>query len=94
MCAYGCDVQEAMADEELCTKAGADVLVHTPEIRNWLLSVLPGEAMVVGSYVYLDGCRLSLPNHLPQRRFQSTLMQSGGVASHTLMLERVYERKP
>ena len=36
--------------------AGADVLTQTPEIRAWLLSLAPDKQMVVGSYIYLDGC--------------------------------------
>jgi hypothetical protein len=30
-------------------------LSQTPEIRTWLLSLLPEKRMVVGSYIYLDG---------------------------------------
>lgn len=36
-------------------KAGCDLLTQTPEIRNWLLSVLPmGAKVTVGCYTYLD----------------------------------------
>merc|ERR1719456_535153 len=36
-------------------RAGCDLMVEAPEIRNWLLSVLPaGAPVTVGCYTYLD----------------------------------------
>jgi hypothetical protein len=49
-------LRDELSDEELCKVAGADVLTQTPEIRSWLLSLAPDKQMVVGSYIYLDGC--------------------------------------
>jgi len=47
--------QLELPDEELCERAGANLLTDTPEVAAWLSSVCPGQAMTVGAYAYLDG---------------------------------------
>ncbi|CAD7969094.1 unnamed protein product [Amoebophrya sp. A25] len=42
-------------ESEFAELAGCDLLAQTPEIRNWLLDVRPGERLLVGAYAYLDG---------------------------------------
>ncbi|KAJ3129763.1 Very-long-chain (3R)-3-hydroxyacyl-CoA dehydratase PASTICCINO 2 [Nowakowskiella sp. JEL0407] len=49
--------QKGLSDEQILENAGANLFTQTPEIRNWLLDVLPGKELVVGSYAYLDGER-------------------------------------
>ena len=41
--------------KELAKVSGSNLLTHTPEIRNWLLDVVPGEQLIIGNYTYLDG---------------------------------------
>ncbi len=41
--------------EEIAKVCGADIITHTPEIRNWLLKIAPGKRLAIGSYIYLDG---------------------------------------
>ncbi|KAI9026114.1 hypothetical protein DFJ74DRAFT_663237 [Hyaloraphidium curvatum] len=52
----------ATADTEKGTGMGQNMITETPEIRNWLLSLLtplveedPAHRIVVGNYAYLDG---------------------------------------
>lgn len=40
--------------EELWGRAGCDITVETPEICNWVKTLLPEKELIIGSYVYLD----------------------------------------
>lgn len=44
-----------LSDAQLAEIAGCNLFTHTPEIRNWLLSVHPGKPLTIGGYAYLDG---------------------------------------
>mmetsp|Transcript_2239 Transcript_2239/g.2534 ORF Transcript_2239/g.2534 Transcript_2239/m.2534 type:complete len:288 (-) Transcript_2239:1017-1880(-) len=46
---------EGVTSENVHSFCGADVLVDTPELISWLLTVEPEKRLVVGSYIYLDG---------------------------------------
>lgn len=37
------------------SRAGANLITQTPEIRTWVASLAPGKRLVIGSYAYLDG---------------------------------------
>mmetsp|Transcript_1280 Transcript_1280/g.2037 ORF Transcript_1280/g.2037 Transcript_1280/m.2037 type:complete len:513 (-) Transcript_1280:126-1664(-) len=41
--------------EAVASVAGADMLINTPEVKNWLVNLFPGKRLVIGSYIYLDG---------------------------------------
>ena len=41
--------------DKLGEVTGADMLVFTPEVKNWLLQLYPNKRLVIGSYIYLDG---------------------------------------
>merc|ERR550525_515165 len=49
--------QKDLNEDELAKYAGCNLFTQTPEIRNWLVEVKPGEAFTIGSYAYLDGAR-------------------------------------
>jgi len=38
-------------------KAGCDLLKDFPEVADWLVKLLPGKEMIIGSFCYLDGER-------------------------------------
>ncbi len=42
-------------DDALCSVAGADLIVNTPEVAHWLEKLFPDKVMVVHALVYLDG---------------------------------------
>jgi hypothetical protein len=42
-------------DAELIRNIGCNLTEQPATILNWLLSILPGEALTVGNYTYLDG---------------------------------------
>uniref|UniRef100_A0A7S2SAM4 very-long-chain (3R)-3-hydroxyacyl-CoA dehydratase n=1 Tax=Eucampia antarctica TaxID=49252 RepID=A0A7S2SAM4_9STRA len=42
-------------DEELHAASGCNLFTQTPQIRDWLIDLYPGEQFVVGSYAYLNG---------------------------------------
>jgi len=46
---------EMTSDEELYAGSGCNLITDTPYILKWLLSVVPGESLTIGSYAYLDG---------------------------------------
>jgi len=46
---------QGASDDELAGLAGCDLLTETPEVRNWLLKLLPDKRLVLGAYCYLDG---------------------------------------
>jgi len=43
------------SEEELYDNAGCNLFTHTPEIKNWLLTVERDKPLVIGGYAYLDG---------------------------------------
>jgi hypothetical protein len=43
------------SDEDVANAAGCNLLKQTPEVRNWLLSLMPEKQLVLGAYCYLDG---------------------------------------
>lgn len=49
------DQNDCKDDADLFASAGSNLLSATPEIRNWLMKVVPGKPLVVGAYAYLDG---------------------------------------
>ncbi len=38
----------------LAKVAGCNLFTDTPEIKNWLVTVAPGQDLIVGGYAYLD----------------------------------------
>lgn len=58
---------ECKTDEELYNCSGANMLSKTPEIAQWLSTVVPNEDITIGNYTYLDGglhVQLSLASDL------------------------------
>jgi len=49
------DASRLTDPDYLASVAGADVITHTPELKNWLCGLAPGKRLVLGSYIYLDG---------------------------------------
>eukprot|EP00045_Choanoeca_perplexa_P010842 m.112504 g.112504 ORF g.112504 m.112504 type:complete len:779 (-) comp15412_c0_seq2:1424-3760(-) len=47
--------KELTTDEELFANAGANLFTDTPEICNWLKTLMPKESFIIGGYAYLDG---------------------------------------
>jgi len=43
------------SDDEISNLAGCNLLTQTPEVRNWLLKLVPDERLVLGGYCYADG---------------------------------------
>jgi hypothetical protein len=41
--------------KNLAAVSGSNLLAATPEIRNWLVRIVPGEDLIIGNYTYLDG---------------------------------------
>lgn len=42
-------------DDEIAAVAGCNLFTETPEICNWLKTVVPGKPLIIGGYAYLDG---------------------------------------
>lgn len=83
--------------EDLAQRAGADVLVQTPELANWLVSVLPSNRPAhIGSYIYLDGeahvraaiAMDALVNAVLTRRSQPTSLCFLATPSHCHVVPR------
>jgi hypothetical protein len=51
----GAGAEEDAEDDALCSVAGADLIVNTPEVAHWLEKLFPDKVMVVHALVYLDG---------------------------------------
>lgn len=47
--------KEISGDEQLFASAGSNLLTNTPEIANWLCTVVEEEDITIGNYTYLDG---------------------------------------
>ncbi len=50
----GTDIS-ALSEAELAKVSGSDLLSETPEIANWLSTIVPGKQLTIGNYTYLDG---------------------------------------
>eukprot|EP01084_Bolivina_argentea_P227908 384995_1 len=50
----GTDISK-LNDNELAKVSGSDLLASTPEIANWLETVMPNTKLTIGNYTYLDG---------------------------------------
>jgi len=46
---------ECKTDDDLIKAAGCNLMEQPAQILNWLKTVLPGQALTVGNYTYLDG---------------------------------------
>jgi len=46
---------DKLSDDELAKVSGCDLLSNTPEIANWLSTVVPDKQLTIGNYTYLDG---------------------------------------
>ena len=42
-------------DDEIYAASGCNLFTQTPQIRDWLIDLYPGEKFCVGSYAYLNG---------------------------------------
>lgn len=49
-----CKASEIKNDDDLCNKAGADLLKQTPQIAKWIAAQYPKSQLVIGGYAYLD----------------------------------------
>ena len=47
--------QSELSSDQLCAAAGCNLFTQTPEVRNWLLAVHPGQQLCVGGYAYIPG---------------------------------------
>jgi len=47
--------QAGLTEEQVYESAGSNLFTHTPEIKNWLCTVVPGKRLIIGGYAYLDG---------------------------------------